>query len=397
MTAAQALAYLRSPLAIRARCEAIYEVGVAGGLDHFTVQLDAMPALVDEVVTVMRAQYPDLRIPVHGKINHFGAERVAALDARLGDDRSRAWIDLVMVSVLLDAGAGEAWTYREPLTGNVLARSEGLAVATLYAFESGVFSSDPAHPARVDAGALATLDHAKLAAVFQTSVQNPLPGLDGRISLLRSLGHALTRSPTFFPGQRPGGVLDYFRSIAPHQLPAAELLTTLLEALSPIWPGRIQIEGHNLGDVWRHRAAGGSGPSEGLVPFHGLTQWLAYSLCEPLERAGVPIAQPEALTGLAEYRNGGLFVDLGVLVPKHARARSIAHPPGDELIVEWRALTVALLDRVAVAVRERLGATPLQLSLACVLEGTWAAGRVVAARRPGGLPPIRIESDGTVF
>jgi hypothetical protein len=112
------------------------------------------------------------------------------------------------------------------------------------------------------------------------------------------------------------------------------------------------------------------------------------------------ITLPGALTGLPEYRNGGLFVDLGVLVPKHDDVRAKDHLPGDEIIVEWRALTVALLDRVAQGVRERLGKSPVELPLANILEGgTWAAGRAVAARlRPdGGGPPIRIRSDGTVF
>lgn len=393
MTAAQAIAYLRSPLAIRARCEAIYEAGLAGSLEHFRLDLEALPAVLDEVVRVTRERYPELRIPVHGRINQFGADRVAALDARLGDDRARGWIDLVVVSVVLEAVAGEQWAYRD--ADQVIGGSEGLAVASLRAFEAGVFSSDPARPLSVDAGALASLDHARLAAAFQSSGKNLLPGMDRRINVLRALGAALVSSPAYFPGGRPGGLLDYFRSIAPHQLPAAELLTTLLEALSPIWPGGTAIEGHHLGDVWRHRAAGGSGPSEGLVPFHGQAQWLAYSLFEPLERAGLPIAQPEALTGLAEDRNGGLFVDLGVLVPRHARARAIAHPRSAELIVEWRALTVALLDRVATSLRDRLGASPLQLPLACVLEaGTWAAGAVAGRLRPGGAPPIRIEADG---
>jgi hypothetical protein len=69
------------------------------------------------------------------------------------------------------------------------------------------------------------------------------------------------------------------------------------------------------------------------------------------------------------------------------------------VIVEWRALTVALLDRVSELVRELLGKTPGELPLACILEGgTWATGRRVAAElRPGGGPPIRIASDGTVF
>ncbi len=119
----------------------------------------------------------------------------------------------------------------------------------------------------------------------------------------------------------------------------------------------------------------------------------------PLEKCGRTIGQRGALTGLPEYRNGGLFVDLGVIVPKRDEITSQIYAAGDEVIVEWRALTVALLDRVAELVQQKLGKSPAELPLACVLEGgTWAAGRAVAAeRRPGGGPPIRIHSDGTVF
>ena len=62
-------------------------------------------------------------------------------------------------------------------------------------------------------------------------------------------------------------------------------------------------------------------------------------------------------------------------------------------------MTVALLDRLAASVRERLGKTPQQFPLACVLEGgSWAAGREIALeRRPDGSSPIRIISDGTLF
>ncbi len=71
---------------------------------------------------------------------------------------------------------------------------------------------------------------------------------------------------------------------------------------------------------------------------------------------------------------------------------------GDEFIVEWRALTVALLDELAPLVRAELGLQAHQLPLACVLEGgTWAAGRLLAQRLRGGLPPFQIASDGTVF
>ncbi|HUS29720.1 MAG TPA: URC4/urg3 family protein [Kofleriaceae bacterium] len=415
-----AIAYLRSPLAIRARCENVLDAALADKLAHFSIDLSALPAVVDEVVAVTRQQYPSLQIPVHGRINHFragGVDRVARLDRRMQalpkDERSRAWIDLVLVSVLLDAGAGNQWRYREAASNLELGRSEGLAVASLHAFEVGMFSADPSQPFRVDAAALRALEPRALAQAFQVSDKNPLVGIEGRIGLIRALGGALTDAPTIFPGERPGGILDHLIWIAAEkrspggsvvpdmsmQIDAPRILAALLEGLGPIWPGRIELAGTNLGDVWRHPYAGGTGPSAGLVPFHKLSQWLAYSLFEPLQRAGHMIAQPGALTGLPEYRNGGLLVDLGVLVPKHDAVRAEVHAPGDEVIVEWRALTVALLDRVAEKVREKLGKSPTELPLANILEGgTWAAGRAVAARlRPDGGSPIQIASDGTVF
>jgi hypothetical protein len=68
-------------------------------------------------------------------------------------------------------------------------------------------------------------------------------------------------------------------------------------------------------------------------------------------------------------------------------------------VVEWRALTVALLDEIAVLVRGKLGRSEQEMPLASVLEGgTWAAGRRIASRlRTGGAPPIAIVSDGSVF
>jgi hypothetical protein len=415
-----AVAYLRSPLAIRARCENILEKGFAGELEHFAIEMTEMPRVIDEVIAVTRANYPTLEVPVHGRINHFragGIDRVHLLEEQLTplsrDEKARAWIDLVVVSVLLDAGAGDRWRFREPGTNLEIGRSEGLAVASMHAFQQGLFSSDPGSPLRVDASALRDLDPDRLAAAFQVSDANPLVGLEGRIELVRALGNALIAAPLIFPGERPGGLLDHFLWIAiesrapsgsmtravASKVDAPSVLLALLEGLGPIWPGRIELGGVNLGDVWPHPAAGGTGPSAGLVPFHKLSQWLAYSLFEPLTRAGFTITQAGALTGLPEYRNGGLLIDLGVLVPKHARVRDVVHAPGDQVIVEWRALTVALIDRVAEGVREKLGKSPGELPLASVLEGgTWAAGRAVAARlRPGGGSPIQIKSDGTVF
>jgi hypothetical protein len=157
-----------------------------------------------------------------------------------------------------------------------------------------------------------------------------------------------------------------------------------------------------LGDCWKHpaaRAQDSADPTNGLVPFHKLTQWLAYSLLEPLEEARLEVTGLDRLTGLPEYRNGGLLLDTGVIAPIDADFLRRLHEVGDEAIVEWRALTVVGLDRIAVAVREILGVTAQAFPLARVLEGgTWAAGRRIAAeRREGGIPPVSVASDGTVF
>ena len=67
--------------------------------------------------------------------------------------------------------------------------------------------------------------------------------------------------------------------------------------------------------------------------------------------------------------------------------------------MEWRALTVALLDRLADVVRARLKMDRQTLPLARILQGgTWTTGRNIAKKmRPDGGPPLKIVSDGTVF
>jgi len=136
-----------------------------------------------------------------------------------------------------------------------------------------------------------------------------------------------------------------------------------------------------------------------MVPFHKLSQWLTYSLLEPFEELGIVFEDMHLLTGLAEYRNAGLFIDFGVLVPKEKQTYEMEFAVGSELIVEMRALTLCLLDEVAAIIRKRLSLSVKELPLARVLQGgTWTAGRAIAAeKRPDASPPVRIRSSGTVF
>jgi hypothetical protein len=230
-----------------------------------------------------------------------------------------------------------------------------------------------------------------------------LVGLDGRVDLLRRLGALVASKPDVFGSldtPRPGGLFDRFAILAGDlQLPAPAILSGLLQELGPIWPSRLTLGGIALGDCWKHPALTTMDATSGLMPLHKLSQWLAYSLIEPLQTAGIRVTDIDGLTGLAEYRNGGLFVDIGVLAFRDAEDAQREHEVASSLVVEWRALTVALLDRIADDLRQRLALDATSLPLAKILEGgTWAAGRLLAReRRADASPPVKVISDGTVF
>ncbi|RYZ08372.1 MAG: DUF1688 family protein [Myxococcales bacterium] len=392
--------YLQTTAAIRARAKEIHDAGRRGDLAHFRVHDARLPEVAERVLQVTRSAYPAPReIPYHGRYRHFDVGGVLRLERFLKgiadlspEDQLRASTELVITSVLLDAGAGPGWRYTEP-DGRSYSRSEGLAVASYHLFMSGALDGD--HRTAADAEGLSRFDAAHLASAFQVTEANPLTGVAGRAGLLRELGAVVGSSPKYFGSPRPRlGDLGVWlqRSARGGELPASAVLAAVLDALGPIWPGRERAEGRPLGDVWRHSRFG-------LVPFHKLSQWLSYSLLEPLEAAGVRIVAMDELTGLPEYRNGGLFLDAGVLELVDPRRTEIEHEVSSDLVIEWRALTVSLLDDLADSVRERLGLSRQELPLARVLEGgSWRAGRAIAKElREDGGPPLRIVSDGTVF
>ena len=416
------IAELRSTATVRLRANALLARARRGESAWFTVNDGALMTTATLVAGLTQARYPDLKIPYHSRWRHFeagGRDRLALFNQRFMQispqaspaERARAHIDLALVSVLLDAGAGAGWRYQEaddetsgtlgPRSSQEFSRSEGLGVASFHAFMSGLFSSDTASPLQADALGLQRVTAAQLGAAFQVTASNPLVGLEGRAALLRRLGQALQDQPELFGLQaRPGHLFDLLTQ-GKKTILAHDILDLLLRGLGQIWPAQNAIENIALGDCWRHPAAGGEtagSASDGWMPFHKLSQWLTYSLLEPFQWAGIRVEGLDALTGLPEYRNGGLFLDAGVLRLRDAAQADRLHAAGDELIVEWRALTVALLDELAPLVREQLGLTAAQMPLACVLEGgTWAAGRVLAQQLHQGLPPLNIQSDGTVF
>jgi hypothetical protein len=390
------LDYILSPLCVRDGAKKIMDETRAGNT-HFHYHEDKIGKTVDFVMETIRENYPDMNIPFHSRWGHFrpgNVDRALWLKARIKDldpmEQARIKWDLVIPSVLLDAGAGPGWKYREKETSRDYTRSEGLGVASFHLFMSGAFSAD-GKSLKSDAKGLQSVTPKLIEEYFQVTPANPLVGVEGRTSLLKNLGRALENKEIFKDG-RPGNLIDYLVAKHGKTIPATALLRGVLDGLGPIWPGRELYNGVNLGDAWKHSRYG-------LIAFHKLSQWMTYSLVEPLMEAGITVTGIEGLTGLPEYRNGGLLIDAGVLTFKNSKDIDLTWGPESDLIIEWRALTVFLLDVIGLEVQKRLGKSPQDFPLAKVLEGgTWWAGRKMAAQfRPGGVPPLNIKSDGTVF
>lgn len=393
--------YLLSCDAVRERTMKIYELAQSGKT-NFAVHEEKLEEVAIYVLKVIQENYPTLEIPFHSRWGHFkvgGINRVEELEANIAKDNAlelaRTKLDLVITSVLLDAGAGATWKYDEE--GKTFNRSEGLGVASFHMFMNGCFSSDIS--LKADADALINVTKDSVEEEFQVSDDNPLVGAQGRAELLKALGECIKSRPKVFKDGRPGNILDYMIDTHGKSFKAQDLLKAVLKHFGDIWPSRINIDGTNLGDVWHHSLLGEKDDLNALVPIHKLSQWLTYSLIEPIQEAGVEVTAVSEMTGLAEYRNGGLFVDLGLLSLRDPALMKQAHKPSSELVLEWRALTVVLLDKVADIIREKLEFTSDEFPLAKVLEGgTWWAGRKIAKeKRPDSSTPIKLDSDGTVF
>lgn len=371
---------------------------------------------------------------------------------------TRRLLDLTTVSVLLDAGAGNTWTFTNE--GSTYRRSEGLAVASYEMFAAGAFSSDQDGNGkmRVDSKGLRSVTAQTLAKHFQVTDKNPLEGLEGRAGLLARLADALEANPDYFGSDpsRPGNMLDFIlkhQDTKPSQhitknapqidttgdkasiiqdskladgfkVPISTLWEVLIKGFYSVWPeeGRLRLAGKSLGDVWDYKSDGTDLPKPFHVPFHKLTQWMCYSLMIPLNRlAHIEFAGEELLTGLPEYRNGGLLIDSGLLtlktpdlemgqkttlglpddkIPRGAVGAKASTLPtfdvSDPQIVEWRAVTIGFLDYFHKMVKKEVG----EISLAQFLEAaSWKTGREYAeyARPTTKSGPILIKSDGTVF
>ena len=138
---------LLTPEAVRQRCHEIFEAAESNALSFFQLNIENFDSAVTLVLAEIAANYPNGVVPFHSRWRHFENcnrnfwhEASSSLLKDSKDEIARAQIDLAVISVLLDAGAGPDWSFNDVRSGLIFNRSEGLAIASLRLFESGVLS-----------------------------------------------------------------------------------------------------------------------------------------------------------------------------------------------------------------------------------------------------------------
>lgn len=407
-----AAATLRTTPTVRERCAQLLARARAGGSAWFEIREEAAVTTVNEVVTAARARYPRRPIPIRSLWRHLeagGADPRGDVHRLMAGQPGTAWtqarIDLAVVSWLLALPGAPDWTYTEPSSGRVLAGEAALAVATLHAFHAGLFSSDPERPLQADALGLRAVVTDRLAQALQVHDAPRRSELSRRVIRLRRLGELMAQQPEVFGAQgRPSGVFDLIITPYGHGVPhtadvdAHDILSQLLTCLSGLWPSGSQIGGVPLGDCWPHPAVQADGPTNGWVPFHTTLQDLTSSLLEPFLWGGAQVHGINSLTAPADRCHATLLLDTGLLRLREPHSTGVEWSTRDEIVVEWRALTLALMDEIAPRVCASLKQSVTQLPMGCILQaGTVAAGQALTQRLRGGQPVLKVAADTDFF
>lgn len=165
------------------------------------------------------------------------------------------------------AGAGPAWKYLYEPTGELIGRSEGLAVASLDMFLSGAFSSASSTSSSNEEGKQLRVDSIALKNLTTQTIREGLQGetmtgLEGRAGLLIRLGEALEARPEVFKDEqgvfRPGNMVDWLYPETPSdgtpKIQVGKLWEVVMDGFGPIWPAsseRTTLDGVSLGDAWK--------------------------------------------------------------------------------------------------------------------------------------------------
>ncbi|MBD8892340.1 DUF1688 family protein [Roseibium litorale] len=391
---------LLSAAEVKTRSARVAEA-VMGGASQTGVSVDLakLADAADLAEKTLTERFPDLQLPPHGCWRSFeldGLDRWAMLASAREFVSAEEMLccagDLAILSAVLDVAMPEGWTFEEQLTGKRYSGAAGRAIAALTMFAAGSFSAEPEDPLRLDAHALIRLEASEIAGGLQLEPDENSDLIRDITHQLKRLGEAAGLRPDLFEKDgsiRPGHVLDRLWADAEDgMVPAADCLELLLDGLSPLWQGGASLGEVLLGDCWQHSWLVLDEEAPGLVPFHLPAVQIAYSFIEPLAWAGVLVSGLEELPGLADLNHVFFFLETGALRVLPSQDAGAGSPQAAvDLMIELRAMSLVLLDKLAALLRERLEASVEELPLTCLM----AAATVPASRELAGKNPAQLE------
>ena len=181
--------------------------------------------------------------------------------------------------------------------------------------------------------------------------------LDAAVEQARKQGARSIRTSALFPESADSLAGAGFRAI--------DRLALLLD---PIVTSTVRIGGSLAGDVWRHPLAWAEDRSRELVPFHSLLLALVLDLVEPLEEAAAPLGDLDLIPVPADRVMAAQMLRLGLVRTRHPAVARLRHPPGSDIVVELRALSIALCERLVDRLRAELGRTVHDLPVVRIVE-----------------------------
>lgn len=398
---------LFQPDEIRRKAHMMLALAAEDRLDHVGVDLDRLDTAVATVLETTRENYPDFQIPPYGVWRSFeagGIDRWQAMASARGFETAEQMLagaaDLALLGIAMSTLHPAGWRYEDRMTETVATGTTASALAAFHMFASGSFSSEMTDPYRVDAGALVSMDLIELAAGLQWDDRDDADHLKAMQRHLKRFGEALALRPDLFgegEATRPGLLAVRLAKESDGPIDAAQILDRILEALAPVWEGGATSGDIWLGDAFVHSGLPGN-DVHAIVPFHLAAQQMVYALVEPFAWAGFEVAGLEKLTAPADLVHAALFVQSGVLALK-GDSGSLAPEAIRDRMIEIRALTLALTDKLAERLASGLGMSLDQVPFTCILEGgTSRAGNHIVEQAPENLRDLgKFLNPGAVF
>ncbi|MBO6754884.1 MAG: DUF1688 family protein [Roseibium sp.] len=396
---------LFSARAARGAARAILDSAISGDVAGLSVHPEAMARAAELAADSMTNAYPDLQIPPCGCWRDFDIGDVPRWDVLAQargfsspEDLLQVAGDLALLGAIAAVRPPRGWHFEDGQSGMDFGGVTGLRLAAFSMFQSGMFSTRPADPLRVDADALIRLEDNEIAAGFGVAEQQDGSWIAEMTRHLRRFGETVGMRPDLFErggDLRPSGVvLNHLFDPGGAPVPLETVFETLVDAFAPLWPGGAQKGDVILGDVWARRAPQSQALPD-AVPFHSAPADMAYGLIEPFAWAGRDVADLDALPGPSDAHHAMLFVSAGVVELTGA----VGVQPDIDTMIALRAVTSALSRDVADTVRVKLGVDAATMPLPCIIEaGTARAGRDLARQNPEPAQNIsKILLAGSVF